>query len=71
MKQKKYKTLLIIAITLFLLSGMMFIAGISMFASRGDFHQIIISLSEFCFIMWMPTFIMETILFILSFTSRK
>ncbi len=46
--------LLIIGIIFIFLSAFMFIIGVGMFTSRNDYNQLIIKISQFCFIFWAP-----------------
>ncbi|MBW3524588.1 MULTISPECIES: hypothetical protein [unclassified Chryseobacterium] len=72
MKTKQfYKYLLIIGGSMIPLSMIMFIFGISMFTARGDFSSFVIQLSQFCFIFWMPVFVLGIILLIIGSIMQK
>ncbi|AZA75310.1 hypothetical protein EG358_16800 [Chryseobacterium indoltheticum] len=72
MKTKQlYKYLLIIGGSMIPLSIIMFVFGISMFTARGDFSSFVIQLSQFCFIFWIPVFVLGIILLIIGFIIRK
>ncbi|AZA62663.1 hypothetical protein EG340_17225 [Chryseobacterium indoltheticum] len=72
MKTKQlYKYLLIIGGSMIPLSIIMLVFGISMFTARGDFSSFVIQLSQFCFIFWIPVFVLGIILLIIGFIIRK
>ncbi len=72
MKTKQlYKYLLIVGGSMIPLSIIMLVFGISMFTARGDFSSFVIQLSQFCFIFWIPVFVLGIILLIIGFIIRK
>lgn len=62
-----YKKLLISSILLIILSVIMFIVGIGLFAYSGEqLNSIIIKIGEFGFAFWLPVLISGIVLFLIS-----
>lgn len=65
-KMSHRRKLFFIGITLCILSILMLLFGVGMFASKGDYSKFIIELSEFCFISWIPFLIIGILLVLVS-----
>lgn len=62
-----YKKILISSIILIILSLIMFVVGVSLFAYTGkELNPIIIKLGEISFAFWLPALILGIILFFIS-----
>ena len=59
--------LLIIGLVLLFSSVLMFIFGVGMFVSHGDYSRFVIKLAEFCFVFWLPSLIIGILLIFISF----
>jgi hypothetical protein len=72
---KKVKPLYIkirsIGIFTIFLSIIMFIYGVSMFTSRGEFSKFTIKLSEFCFVFWLPILIIGFLILLSSAIFKR
>lgn len=71
MKRKLlHRYVFFIGLSLIFISLLLFLFGVGMFTSRGDFPQFIIKISEFCFIFWLPTFVLGAIFCFIGVTWK-
>ncbi len=60
-----------IGLSLIFISTLMFLFGVGMFTSRGDFSKFTFTISEFCFILWLPSFILGIIICLISLLLKN
>lgn len=69
-KKNLLKKLFVSGLILILASVLMFIFGVGMFVSRGNYSQIAIKLSEVCFAFWIPVLILGVLITFSSLIIR-
>ncbi|GGG51994.1 hypothetical protein BXY58_3132 [Epilithonimonas arachidiradicis] len=62
-----YKKILLLSILLIILSVIMFLTGIGLFAYKGNqVDPLIVKLGEISFVFWIPTLVLGILLFFIS-----